>query len=89
MGLPELDALKAKYRAQETRQALNRAIRAEIEGGAELLDKMQALYFQAKSKTNPDRQNASELLRVMTETRRQMSKQICDKYGIELDPSKW
>lgn len=89
MGQPELEALKAKYRAHETRQALNRAIRAEIEGGKELLDEMTTLYIKVKSKTNPNKKIDQQRFDELTEARKEMSRQICEKYGITLDPSKW
>lgn len=71
--------LQRKYAAKSSKQAIDRAIRAEIPNGAELLERHNRLYLQLKSVDSPtivDELRSIRLQRMLAE------RTIRQRYGM-------
>ena len=84
-----LSDLKAKYGSSATRRVLvNRAIRAELPGGAAVLDAMQAAHglneaLLKRYRDSSQCQQSQQVLDLLRTAANAMSDEIATRYGLE------
>ena len=75
-----LAALNRRYGKGSRREVINRAIRAEIRGGAEVLDSLAALHGRMRAGSTPELEAAFS--KRLTE-RDRLIREIEEKHGIK------